>query len=130
MSADNFVGVRPNEDGTYSIFEYGCASVDGEDCMYLAGEMGIVVPNRETALVRAHDIVNDMYVCEYGVVEMSRVPDEPCGRCYVCINERHIVHDDVQRCDKCHLPIAQGEWMTLNQEGTFHSRCERQALLS
>jgi hypothetical protein len=40
MSADNFVGVRPNKDGTYSIFEYGNMSIFEEDCMYLAGQLG------------------------------------------------------------------------------------------
>jgi hypothetical protein len=141
MSADNFVGVRPNKDGSYSIFEYGSMSVYGEDCMYLSDETGIIVHplaggndgpvnNRMVALTWAHDIVNRMDICEYGVVEMSPVPDEPCGRCYVCVNCRHIVADDIERCDKCHDPIVEGDWLTTQYDPTekkvltVHTRCE------
>jgi hypothetical protein len=124
MSADNFVGVRPNADGTYSIFEYGNMSVYGEDCMYLSKEEGTTVDNREQALVKAHDLVNDMYVCEYGVVEMRPIREKPCGRCYVCVHERGIVSDTLTKCSKCGEPISEGEWQTLTSEGVFHSRCE------
>jgi hypothetical protein len=79
MSADNFVGVRPNKDGTYSIFEYGNMSMFEEDCMYLADKTEAVMPDRAAALVFAHDLVKGMYVCEYG---------EPCGQCYICTHER------------------------------------------
>jgi hypothetical protein len=88
MSADNFVGVRPNKDGTYSIFEYGNMSMFEEDCMYLADKTEVVMPDRATALVFAHDLVKGMYVCEYGVIEMKPVPEEPCGQCYICTHER------------------------------------------
>lgn len=110
MSADNFVGVRQNKDGTYSVFKYGCMSVLDEDCMYLASEIGEIVPSREAALVRAHDLVRDMYICEYGVIELDPVPDKPCGRCYVCINDRQVVADDIDKCDGCHEPISSSEW--------------------
>jgi len=73
MSADNFVGIRPNKDGTYSIFEYGCMSILDEDCMYLADKQGIMVNARDSALVRAHDIVTRMDICEYGVVDKAGI---------------------------------------------------------
>lgn len=131
MSADNFVGVRPNPDElTYSIFGYGCMSILDEDCMYLATERGeeiaalTMAEARATALVKAHDIVKEMDICEYGVVELPPISDEPCGRCYVCVHDRKIVADDVQRCTKCNEPISTSEWMTMTSEGTFHSSCE------
>ncbi len=123
MSADNFVGVRPNADGTYSIFEYGNMSVYGEDCMYLSTERGQTTVGREKALVRAHDLVNEMDICEYGVVEMDAVRDKPCGRCYMCVHERRIVAEDLAKCTGCGEPISEGEWQTLTSEGTYHRRC-------
>lgn len=135
MSADNFVGVRPQKvdgqlTGKYEIFEYGNMSVFGEDCMYYKDEKPshiVATANADTrymALGKAHDIVNEMDICEYGVVEMPPIPDEPCGRCFVCIHERKIVADDVQRCDKCNEPIAQGDWCVGTAEGVFHTHCE------
>lgn len=126
MSADNFVGVRPNADGTYSIFEYGNMSVYEEDCMYLSESKGnTFVESREKALVVAHDLVNEMDICEYGVVEMGRVRDKPCGRCFVCVNKRGIVAAELQRCSKCKEPISDSEWQVLNSTGTYHRGCER-----
>lgn len=84
MSADNFVGVRPNKDEFYSVFEYGNMSMFEEDCMYLAKEIGVVKSNRSEALVFAHDLVKKMDICEYGVVEMNPARKEPCGVCYTC----------------------------------------------
>lgn len=124
MSADNFVGVRPNKNGTWSVFEYGNASVDEEDCMYLSDQLGVVVDSREKALVIAHDLVNEMYVCEYGVVEMSPIPDEPCGRCYICIHDRNIVDPTVERCDGCGEPFHQSQSMTGVSGKWYHNRCE------
>jgi len=124
MSADNFVGVRPNADGTYSIFEYGCMSILGEDCMYLSTERGQTTVGREKALVKAHDLVNEMDICEYGVVEMDAVRTKPCGRCFVCVHERGIVAEDLQKCSVCDKPISEGEWMSITSEGTYHHRCE------
>ena len=112
MSADNFVGVRPNKDGTYSVFEYGNMSMYSEDCMYLADQTGEISPSRETALVKAHDLVKEMYICEYGVVEMSSTRDNPCGRCFVCIHDRGAVsiparrlRDEVARLEE-YLPSS------------------------
>jgi hypothetical protein len=124
MSADNFVGVRPNKDGMYSVFGYGCMSILDEDCLYLSGEQGEVVDARDKALLRAHELVREQYICEYGVVEMSPVPDEPCGRCYMCINQRKVIAGDVARCDGCHHPISTSEWTVMTSAGTFHSCCE------
>lgn len=124
MSADNFVGVRPNKDGTYSIFEYGCMSILDEDCLYLANEDGKRVESREVALSLAHIAVREMSICEYGVIEMSPVPDEPCGRCYMCINQRNVIAGDVARCDGCKLPISTSEWTVMTSAGTFHTLCE------
>jgi hypothetical protein len=125
VSADNFVGVRPNADGTYSIFEYGNMSVYGEDCMYLSESKGdTFVESREKALVVAHDLVNEMDVCEYGVIEMGHVRDKPCGRCFVCVHERNIVSEDLQKCSGCDKPISEGEWQVSNSTGTYHTRCD------
>lgn len=143
MSADNFVGVRPNpNEFTYSIFEYGNMSAYDEDCMYLANQRGEEISEitmataRATALVRAHDIVNEMDICEYGVVEMPPVPNEPCGRCYVCVNNRSIVTSDIQKCDRCNKPISSSDWMTSYYDHvskktiTIHSSCERRKCLT
>ena len=124
MSADNFVGVRPNKDGTYSIFEYGNMSVYGEDCMYLSTEMGIIAPTREHAIMQAHDIVNEMYVCEYGVVEMPPVPDKLCGGCCYCVYERCEPSADLPKCDKCNKVISNTEWQVMTQGKHYHNRCE------
>lgn len=124
MSADNFVGVRPNNDGTYDVFEYGCMSILDEDCMYLKDAVGRPFSTREKALVEAHDVVKRMDICEYGVIELEPTPPQPCGRCYVCINERKVVDDNVQRCTACKEPIAAGEWMVMKDNGTYHNRCE------
>jgi hypothetical protein len=125
VSADNFVGVRPNGNGTYAIFEYGNMSVYGEDCMYLLEVAPTVqAPNRAEALVAAHDMVNAMDICEYGVVEMSAASTDPCGRCYVCIHQRGIVADDTTKCDDCGEAIAYGEWQVGTQGKTYHSRCD------
>lgn len=125
MSADNFVGVRPRKDGGYDIFEYGCMSVYGEDCMYLKdGNPTLLAETRESALVQAHDMVNEMDICEYGVIEMRPVPDVPCGHCWVCINQRGIVAENIERCWKCNEPFSDSDWRVMTSEGTFHSRCE------
>lgn len=125
MSADNFVGVRPREDGGYDIFEYGCMSAYEEDCMYLKdANPTVLAETREKALVEAHDIVNEMMICEYGVVEMRPVPKDFCGHCYVCINVRGIVAENIERCTACDKPFSNSDWRTITSEGTFHSRCE------
>lgn len=101
MSADNFVGVRPQKvngelTGKYEIFEYGNMSMLDEDCMYLTNTSPDHVVStgnsdcRAFALVKAHDIVKELVFCEYGVVELDPIPDKPCGRCYVCVHERRI----------------------------------------
>lgn len=135
MSADNFVGVRPEKDGTYSIFEYGCMSILDEDCMYLkdAKPTKIILPTagigsgavnaRALALVEAHDLANKMMICEYGVIELQPVPKKFCGKCWVCVHERKIVDPSVPKCDSCLEPIA-GEWMVMTNGGTYHNRCE------
>ena len=132
MSADNFVGIRPNEDGTYSIFEYGCMSIYGEDCMYLQNEEPTkTASTREAALVAAHDLVNEMYICEYGVIEMPVPRKEPCGRCFVCVHERHVVSNTLEKCSVCKKPIPDGTWTTSKWDNekqevvTIHSSCER-----
>lgn len=125
MSADNFVGVRPNKDGTYSVFEYGSMSVYEEDCMYLSDKEGTIKIGREQAILHAHDIVNAMYICEYGVIEMPPVPDSPCRRCFVCIHERKIIAPDITLCTECNDPISDSETRVLTREGIFHSRCGR-----
>jgi Zn finger protein HypA/HybF involved in hydrogenase expression len=124
MSADNFVGVRPNDDDTYSVFEYGNMSVYGEDCMYLNDQVGEVKSSRQEALMYAHDLVNEMDICEYGVIEMNKKAKEPCGRCWVCVHERHIVATDLPKCDGCGEAISHGEWMVMVHTGTYHNRCE------
>lgn len=133
MSADNFVGVRPTEDGKYEIFEYGNMSCYGDDCMYDANATPTkIVDTREEALIAAHDLVNEMDICEYGVIEMSPVPKKFCGRCYICVHERHIASDDLEKCDMCNNPISEGEWTTSWFDGVAnkimhtHSHCERQ----
>jgi hypothetical protein len=124
MSADNFVGVRENKNGSYSIFEYGCMSILDEDCQYLKDASSELQENdRATALVTAHDIVNRMDICEYGVVEVT--PKEiPCGHCYVCVHIRGIAADTVVRCTKCREPISTSEWQTHTNSGIYHNRCE------
>lgn len=130
MSADNFVGVRHNKDNTYSILEYGCMSILDEDCQYLSEDGDKVQPHhpltvlsREHALVKAHDIVNKMDICEYGVIEVT--PTEvPCGTCYVCVHVRGIVADTVVKCTECEQPISTSEWQTHTNGGVFNTRCE------
>lgn len=125
MSADNYVGVlRKTLDDGYEYFVVdGNASIDSEDCQYVGNVVG-VFSSREDALVAAHNYADKLPVLEYGVHESVYPQEPPCGKCYVCINERGIVAEDVQRCDRCHEPISTSEWMTSTYEGTFHSRCE------
>lgn len=96
--------------------------------MYLSDKKGIVVSARDLALVRAHDIVNRMDICEYGVVEMPPIREQVCGHCYMCVNQRNVIAGDIARCDHCGEPIVDGDWITMNAQGTFHSRCERQVI--
>lgn len=132
MSADNFVGVMPRDDGTYAIYEYGCMSILDEDCMYLKDEQPtIVAPDRGAALLQAHDMVNKMYICEYGVIELAPRPHVPCGRCWVCVHQRGIADDSLPTCSVCHKPISEGDWqqttydVALQQVITIHASCER-----
>jgi hypothetical protein len=124
MSADNFVGVRPNKDGTYSVFEYGCMSILDEDCMYLSEQDGKRVESREVALSLAHIFADRHFTHRNGVIEMSPIPDAPCGRCYMCVNQRNVIAADIARCDGCHLPISTSDWTVMTSVGTFHNSCD------
>jgi hypothetical protein len=65
-----------------------------------------------------------MDICEYGVIEMSAAPTDPCGRCFVCIHERNVVSKKATKCDGCGTPIAYGEWQVGIQDKVYHSRCD------
>jgi len=99
-------------------------SVFDEDCMYLVEEIGTIAPTREHALILAHDIVNEMYVCEYGVVEMNPAPSAYCGRCYYCVHERGVVSPDLPKCSACGKVISGSEWQVMTQGKHYHNRCE------
>src|SRR6266404_2034004 len=120
MSADNYIGVIATKDGKYGVIPYGNMSMLDEDCQYRGAVQGSYFDDRATALIAAHDALKEEYIVEYGVIELTE-PDVPCGRCYVCINERNIVADDVQRCDACGEPIHSSEWRTTNANGTYHN---------
>ena len=121
MSADNYIGVREVE-GFFYVTE-GSMSILDEDCQYV-GHTLKELSSREQALVYAHDRMKNEYIVEYGVIELSPIPEKPCGRCYVCINVRNIVAEDIQRCDGCGDPISSNDWMCMTSEGIFHHRCE------
>lgn len=124
MSADNYIGVIRSEDGKYGLIPYGNMSQLGEDCMYRGRVEGSYFDDRASALVAAHDLYKTSHIVEYGVIELDPLPDEPCGKCYVCINERKVVHNDTPLCDGCNQPISTSEWMTLSNGKTYHNRCE------
>ncbi len=127
MSADNYVGVIPTNDGEpvkWGVIPYGNASMLDEDCMYRGAIEGSYFDTRAEALVRAHDLVKEEYVVEYGVIELEPVPAEPCGYCYVCVHERGIVADDLDKCDGCGKVISTGEWRVLTGGKIYHNSCE------
>lgn len=123
MSADNFVGVYQTEAGKWIVSE-GCMSIEIEDCQYRGGSLS-EHDSRENALVAAHDAAKEMTILEYGVVEFGKI-GPPCGHCYVCVHERHIVADDLPRCDApdCGEVITASEWQIHTGSGIYHSRCE------
>lgn len=98
--------------------------------MYLADEKGAIVSSRPTALVMAHDLVKEMDICEYGVVEMMPVRSKPCGACWVCVYERKIPNEDLPKCTRCNKPIASTEFMSMTSEGQFHRSCEVEMAVS
>ena len=125
MSADNYIGVLQNKVYDSWTIVDGCMSVEMEDCQYI----GRVLENhstRETAIVRAHDIMKDMSIVEYGVIELDAYPRILCGKCYVCVHDRLTVAiaSTVPNCYKCGEPISSSEWVCLTQGHTYHSRCE------
>ena len=121
MSADNYVGVYPRQGG-YGVVN-GCMSILDEDCKYRGSEIRLA-QTRELALVAAHDYAKNLDILEYGVIELDAIPDEFCGRCFVCINERKIVDPNIERCDECHEPFTNTDWRCSSLAGTFHHRCE------
>lgn len=123
MSADNYIGVLHTKDDKYGLIPYGNMSMLDEDCQYRGQVAGSYFDDRASALVAAHDRLKEEYIVEYGVIELEE-PDTPCGHCFVCINERKIVTDNVTRCTACGDPIHSGEWTTMNHNGTFHRSCE------
>jgi hypothetical protein len=124
LSADNYIGVYLDTDRNLWVMVGGWMSVEMEDCQYRGGEIS-THEDRAQALIAAHDHAKGMCVLEYGVIELASLPVGNCGHCYVCINERNIIADDVTRCTRCEKPIASGEMMTMTSEGNFHSACER-----
>jgi len=122
MSADNYIGVRPSKDGTFTI-EHGFMSPLSEDCQY-QGTARATADTREIALVKAHDILKDEYIVEYGVIELDCIPDDPCGRCYVCVSEDRNVAPDLETCDACKEPLVLSQSTVLTQGGQFHGHCE------
>ena len=127
MSADNYIGVYPSETplGTSWLVVDGCASIEAEDCMY-RGSVVASYQTREEALVAAHDHMKDQYIVEYGVIELSAIPTEPSGRCFVCVKERNIISPELQKCDGCGEVISDSEWTVTSSKGHFHNRCERE----
>lgn len=123
MSADNYVAILAKEtDGGYEYYVVdGCASVDSEDCQYI-GHVVSIHDNRGEALEAAHDYAATLPVLEYGVSEGTYPSSTPCGHCFVCINERGVVADDVTRCTACGEPIT--DWSITTSAGTFHRACE------
>jgi hypothetical protein len=124
VSADNYIGVIHTKDDEYAIIPYGNMSMLSEDCQYRGAITGNYYTSEERAdaLLAAHDMLKAAeYPIEYGVIELEE-PDEPCGRCYVCIATRGIVANDVPRCTACEKPIT--GWLVMNSEGTFHRSCE------
>ncbi len=123
MSADNYVGVLQQKDGKYGLIPYGNMSMLDEDCQY-RGHVEKTYDTRADALVAAHDRSQDIDIVEYGVIELHEPPEKPCGRCYMCVNDRECIATDITRCDACGEPISDGEWQVHTQGGTFHNRCE------
>jgi hypothetical protein len=120
MSADNFVGIYPS--GSDWIVTDGSASREMEDCQYRGGTVN-VFPTYEQAVLAAHEYAKTLPVLEYGVGTLSAIT-EPCGRCFVCVNERKIVDKNIERCDFCHEPITSDSWMTVTGRKTYHNNCE------
>ena len=71
-----------------------------EDCQY-RGSIISAHKTREEALVAAHNLAQTCTILEYGVsvIELGQLPQEKCGRCYVCIHDRNIVDNKLDRCD-------------------------------
>lgn len=126
MSADNYIGVyqdRARLDATPWIVCHGFASQNDEDCQYRGGTYSIH-DTRATALVAAHDQAKKETILEYGVIELELLPQEPCGRCYVCVNDRGIVVEDITRCTACNKPFTVGDWQCHTQGGVYCRSCE------
>lgn len=128
MSADNFIGVYRKGD-KYYVGE-GCMSILEEDCQYRTYKNPKKYPNRNGALVAAHDMYRDYSIVEYGVIELDDLPQEWCGRCLVCIMDRDWIAEDVERCTKCNRPFTNSDWRSSNgtTEGWIHNYCEERIL--
>lgn len=122
MSADNAIVVwkTNNKWNVDMVF----MSPYEEDCKYLETftrtEPQKVFDSREKALEFAHDWLKNEYIVEYGIFE-DEIPQEFCGNCWKCVNERGIISS--KRCDKCNVPLISS--YVMNSEGTFCRSCER-----
>lgn len=125
MSADNAYAVF--EKGGSWYFAHVFMSPFDENCMYLAD---VDTDNRtsyrseDDAVLAAYhtekqEIAESGYGTEYGVFT-AKIPEKPCGTCYVCVHERKIVSEDIEICDGCGKPITSEEWKVTNSNGTFH----------
>jgi len=120
VSADNFVAVYPAK-GVWVISD-GSMSVLIENCQY----RGYIVERRaarEDALVFAHDYANTLPVLEYGVIEEKAIPEEFCGRCFVCVHERKVIDLSLRRCDECGKVISESEGYTMMMGAVFRNGC-------
>ena len=120
MSADNFVAVYP-ENHNWIITD-GSMSIEMEDCQYRGSEVGRS-NSRELALVEAHNYANTLSVLEYGVIELPAIPEEFCGRCFVCVHERSIIDPTLEHCEKCGKVISASEGYTMMMGAIFHNGC-------
>lgn len=125
MSADNYIGYH--KDLTKKFYEprwclgHGSASMQEEDCQYRAGRSADYFTEKGVRKA-AHKQAEETDILEYGVGKESPLPQEFCGTCYTCIEERGIIDPSVEMCDKCGKPIV--DWRVMVQGGTFHRGCE------
>lgn len=125
MSADNAYAVFVVGDKWYVSHVFMSPMED--DCLYLQelAEKDKLSPyeSLEKALVAAHEFCKEDTVVEYGVITCEALT-EPCGKCNVCVDERKVIADDIERCDGCKDPITDTDWTVMTAKGTFHKRCE------
>jgi hypothetical protein len=125
ISADNAYAIY-EQDGVWCVSHVFMSPFD-DDCQYLKNtEPDSRHSSEEDAVLWAYnrekeEIYDSGFSTEYGIFH-AKIPSEPCGRCWVCINERKIIDDELDRCDECGEPLL--GWQVWTAAGKFHRACE------